>query len=364
MNRSSMRAGRSRLPATTTALLISLLIVSSSSTQADDAVPSPPPGPAPEGMVWVPGGTFWMGMVNAPSRDADPVHRVKVDGFWMDRTEVTNKQFAAFVKATGYRTVAERPLDPKDFPGVPVDKLVPGSVVFTPPSEAVALNDYQAWWSYVPGASWRHPEGMKSTIEGRDDYPVVHVCHEDALAYARWAGKRLPTEAEWEFAARGGLDRKRYVWGDELLPNGKWQVNNFQGRFPNRNVAADGYERLAPVAKFPANGYGLYDMAGNVWEWCSDWYRPGYEANGAELTINPKGPPSGFDPQEPDQKKRVQRGGSFLCSDQYCTNYLPGARGKGAIDSGASHVGFRCVRDASAAITEASKPSDHSGKRP
>jgi formylglycine-generating enzyme required for sulfatase activity len=269
---------------------------------------------------------------------------VRVDGFWMDRTEVTNRQFAAFVRATGYVTVAERELDPKDFPGVPSEKLVPGSVVFTPPKGPVPLDDFLAWWSYVPGASWRHPEGPNSSVEGRDEYPVVHVSFGDAQAYAEWARKRLPTEAEWEFAARGGLDRKRYVWGDELTPGGKWRVNNWQGRFPGQNVAADGYERLAPVGSFPANGFGLLDMAGNAWEWCSDWYRPGYEVTGSAPVVNPRGPTSSHDPMEPGVPKRVQRGGSFLCSDLYCTRYLPGARGKGDVDSGASHLGFRCVK--------------------
>jgi formylglycine-generating enzyme required for sulfatase activity len=295
-------------------------------------------------MVWVPGGTFWMGMPDAPSGDAEPVRLVRVDGFWMDRTEVTNRQFAEFVRATGYRTVAERPLDPKDFPGAPKEKLVPGALVFTPPTEPVPLDNALAWWRYVPGASWRHPEGPETSIEGRDNDPVVQACYEDAEAFARWAGKRLPTEAEWEFAARGGLDRKRYVWGDALLPDGRWRVNNWQGRFPDRDLAADGFKGLAPVASFAPNGFGLFDMAGNAWEWCSDWYRPGYEFDGSIPMVNPKGPPSSHDPMDPGAPKRVQRGGSFLCSDLYCTNYLPGARGKGAVDTGASHVSFRCVR--------------------
>jgi formylglycine-generating enzyme required for sulfatase activity len=275
--------------------------------------------------------------------DARPVHLVKVDGFWMDQTEVTNRRFAAFVEATGYVTVAERKPDPKDFPGVPEEKLFAGSVVFTPPDHPVSYEDPLVWWSYIAGASWRHPEGGNSSIEGRDDNPVVQVCYDDAVAYARWAGKRLPTEAEWEFAARGGLDRKKYVWGDALSPGGKLWMNNWQGRFPVENAALDGYVRLAPVASFPANGYGLYDMAGNVWEWCSDWYRPEYDVSGPSPLVNPRGPSTSHDPMEPGVPKRVQRGGSFLCSDLYCTRYLPGARGKGAIDSGASHLGFRCV---------------------
>jgi formylglycine-generating enzyme required for sulfatase activity len=295
-------------------------------------------------MVWIPGGSFWMGSDDSQMPDARPVHRVRVDGFWMGRTEVTNAQFARFVAATGYRTVAERPPDPKDFPGAPAESLVPGSILFDPPEGDVPLDDAYRWWRYVPGADWRHPEGPGSSIEGKDDHPVVHVCYEDAAAYAQWAGERLPTEAEWEFAARGGLDRQTYVWGDELNPGGRWLVNNWQGRFPGENTAEDGFPGIAPVGSFPPNGYGLLDMAGNVWEWCADWYRPEYYAYSPE--DNPPGPESSYDPQEPGVAKRVQRGGSFLCSDLYCRRYLPAARGKGAVDSGASHIGFRCVKSA------------------
>jgi formylglycine-generating enzyme required for sulfatase activity len=304
------------------------------------------PGPAPEGMVWVAGGQFWMGSDDSNYPDTQPVHQVHVDGFWMDRTEVTNAQFEQFVRETGYVTVAERKPDPKDFPNVPPENLVAGSIVFTPPEGEVALDNHHVWWRYVPGANWRHPEGPQSTTQGREDHPVVHVCYEDAVAYARWAGKRLPTEAEWEFAARGGLDRKRYTWGHELTPDGKWQTNIWQGRFPHENALADGFRATAPAASFPPNGYGLYDMAGNVWEWCADWYRPDYYKESPAR--NPQGPDSSFDPLEPGTPKRVQRGGSFLCSDLYCIRYLPGARGKGAVDSGASHVGFRCVQSPAA----------------
>jgi sulfatase modifying factor 1 len=301
-----------------------------------------PSRPTPEGMVWVPGGSFWMGSEELD--DARPVHRVEVDGFWMDRTEVTNAQFARFVGETGYVTVAQRTPAPKDYPDTPPELLVAGSIVFSPPTVAVSLDQPLSWWRYVAGADWRHPEGPGSTIEGKDDHPVVQVCWDDAVAYARWAGKRLPTEAEWEYAARGGLEQKRYCWGDELQPGGQHRANIWQGRFPSQNTAADGFPRTAPVGCFPPNGYGLLDMAGNAWEWCADWYRP--DSYAFSPPSNPSGPASSIDPDEPGVPKRVQRGGSFLCSDTYCTRYLPGARGKGAPDSAASHVGFRCVRPA------------------
>jgi formylglycine-generating enzyme required for sulfatase activity len=258
----------------------------------------------------------------------------------MDRTEVTNRQFAEFVAATGYTTVAERKPDPNDFPDAPLDKLVPGSLVFTPPVGEVSLDNPLVWWSYVPGANWKHPEGPETSIDGKEKCPVVQISWEDAAAYARWAGKRLPTEAEWEYAARGGKARTRFVWGDELRPGGKWQANIWQGHFPEKGSPEDGFSRTAPVASYPPNGFGLFDMSGNVWEWCSDWYRPGYDVGQAR---NPVGPPTSYDPDEPGARKRVQRGGSFLCTDQYCTRYLPGARGKGSEDTGSSHLGFRCV---------------------
>jgi formylglycine-generating enzyme required for sulfatase activity len=285
-----------------------------------------------------------MGGDDAPLTDAHPVHEVRVDGFWMDCTEVTNREFARFAAASGYVTVAERKPDARDFPDAPPELLVPGSIVFTPPAGEVALDNPRVWWRYVPGADWRHPEGPATTIEGKETDPVVQVCWDDAAAYARWSGKRLPTEAEWEFAARGGNRRARYVWGNERRPGGRWLANIWQGRFPDRNSAEDGFIKVARTGTFPANEYGLYDMAGNVWEWCADWYRPGYDVS---QHVNPSGPSTGFDPAEPRVPKRVQRGGSFLCSDQYCMRYLPGARGKGAPDSAASHVGFRCVRSPS-----------------
>ena len=309
---------------------------------------SKPPGPAPDGMAWIPGGQFWMGVEDDHMPDARPWHRVYVDGYWMDKTDVTNEQFARFVGATGYVTIAERKPRAEDYPGAPPEKLVAGSVVFSPPDQAVALDNYLQWWHYVPGANWRHPEGRGSDIRDRMNHPVVHIAYDDAVAYCRWAGKRLPTEAEFEFASRGGLDRKRYAWGDEFMPNGRHMANTFQGHFPDKNTAEDGYRSTAPVGSFPANGYGLFDMAGNVWEWTSDWYRADYYqtlADTGDVTIDPKGPTDSFDPGEPGIRKRVQRGGSFLCTDQYCSRYIAGARGKGEPDTGTNHVGFRCVRD-------------------
>jgi formylglycine-generating enzyme len=299
--------------------------------------------PPTNGMVWIPGGTFWMGSEEGAPDEA-PVREVTVDGFWMDATEVTNEQFTQFVRGTGYRTVAERYPNPKDFPGVPVEKLVPGSVVFAPPGSEVDLGNHLQWWSYLPGANWRQPEGPGSNIKGREKHPVVHVAWEDAMAYASWAGKRLPTEAEWEYAARGGLDRKTFIWGKELKPGNDWMANIWQGDFPVSNTAADGFIGTAPVASFPPNGYGLYDMAGNVWEWCADWYRPDYYSDAP--ADNPPGPARSFDPAEPGVPKRVIRGGSFLCSEIYCTGYRPSARMKTAADTGLSHTGFRCVLSA------------------
>jgi len=295
-------------------------------------------------MVWVPGGTFWMGCDDCGMPDAQPLHLVRVAGFWMDEAPVTNKEFERFVRETGYVTVAERPLDPKQFPGVPASKLVPGSAVFVPPPSVRSLDNPMQWWQYTNGASWQHPEGRNSRLEGREQHPVVHVAWDDAVAYLKWAGKALPTEAQYEFAARGGLDRKHYAWGDELQPHGHAAANIWQGSFPVANSGADGYRGTSPVKAFPVNGFQLYDMGGNVWQWCADWYRPDYYATLGPLTTNPAGPADSLDPDEPGIPKRVQRGGSFLCSDEYCTRYLVGSRGKGAVDSGSSNVGFRGVR--------------------
>lgn len=293
------------------------------------------------GMKWIPGGVFQMGTTEY--QDAQPVHQVRVDGFWMDEHEVTNAEFTTFVNATHYVTIAERPLDPKDFPGVPLDQLVAGSAVFLPPKEKVGLDNIQQWWKYVPGANWKHPTGPESSIEGKENFPVVQISFLDAQAYAKWANKRLPTEAEWEFAARAGRKPTKYYWGSELKPNGKWQANIFQGSFPDSNSAEDGFEGAAPVQSFSENPFGISDLEGNVWEWCNDLYHADYYAASPEY--NPQGPSTSYDPEEPGVEKHVQRGGSYLCSDQYCIRYIAGSRGKGESSSACSHLGFRCVKN-------------------
>jgi formylglycine-generating enzyme len=318
--------------------------------------PQPAPSPTPAGMIWIPGGEFSMGAQDPPgmddvgmkaTMDSRPIHRVYVDGFWMDQTDVTNEEFAKFVKATGYITVAERTPRAEDYPDAPPENLVAGGVVFTSPHHAVPLNDFHQWWSYVHGANWRHPEGPNSSIKGREKYPVVQIAYEDAEAYAKWADKRIPTEAEWEFAARGGLSAKPFVWGDEFKPNGKWMANTFEGHFPDKDTGVDGHIGISAVAIFPPNGYGLYDMAGNVWQWVSDWYRTDYYlslASAGGVARNPQGPASPLDPAEPREPKRVMRGGSYLCTDQYCSRYMVGTRGKGEVSTGTNHLGFRCVK--------------------
>jgi len=308
------------------------------------------------GMVWIPGGEFTMGAKQqSGTRDAMPFHTVKIEGFWMDETEVTNNQFAAFVEATKYITLAERPVTweelkkmlPAGTPKPSEDALQPGSLVFTPPNEPVMLNDYSQWWSWINGANWQHPYGPKSSLEGKGNHPVVHIAYEDALAFASWAGKRLPSEAEYEFAARGGLLQKEFAWGDELNPQGKYLANYFQGSFPYRNTAEDGFASTSPVKSFPSNPYGLYDITGNVWELCSDWFAvEDFEKSGyTSLVVNPKGPASTFDPNDAYAIKHVSKGGSFLCSQDYCSNYKPSGRQGSSYDTGMNHTGFRCVKN-------------------
>ncbi|MBV8879995.1 MAG: formylglycine-generating enzyme family protein [Planctomycetaceae bacterium] len=312
-----------------------------------------PAGAAPADMVWIPGGEFTMGSDTDLARPEEkPAHRVVVHGFWMDEHEVTNAQFKAFVDATGYLTTAERVPTEQEIlknspPGTPPPRkedLVAGSLVFHKTSGPVDTRDYSQWWSWTPAANWKHPEGPSSSLEGRENHPVVHVSWDDAVAYARWAGKRLPTEAEWEFAARGGLENKPYVWGDEPLSATKPQANIWQGHFPDQNTAKDGFERSAPVKSFAPNGYGLYDMSGNVWEWCADWFDENYYAKAATVSLlsDPTGPAA--PPGPAYSARRAQRGGSFLCCDEYCSRYRPSARHGGAPDTGMSHVGFRCVK--------------------
>ena len=300
-------------------------------------------------MVHLPGGRFAMGCgEECPMQDAGPVHQVELDAFSVAVTPVTNRQFADFVAKTGYRTVSERPPNRSDYPNANPDLLVPGSAVFTP--RDVKLTDPYAWWRFVPAASWRQPDGPDAANRARErpDDPVTQVTYDDALAYCHWLGGDLPTEAQFEYAARGGLARKKFAWGDELKPGGKWQANLWQGPFPKTDTGEDGYRGTSPVGAFPANGFGLRDMSGNVWQWCKDWYRPDTYTQHAMAkgpTRNPTGPASSLDPTEVGVPKRVQRGGSFLCSDQYCVRYYVGARGRGSPDSSASNLGFRCVRN-------------------
>jgi formylglycine-generating enzyme required for sulfatase activity len=298
-------------------------------------------------MAPIPGGTFRMGS-NDFYPEERPVHPVAVDGFRMDRHPVTNEEFRRFVEATGHLTVAERAPDPAAYPGVDPGLLVPGSLVFRKPAHRVDLRDFRLWWAYVPGACWKHPEGPGSTLQGRERHPVVHVAHEDAEAYAAWAGKSLPTEAEWEFAARGGLDGAVYAWGDEFAPEGRVMANTWQGEFPWQNLGTDGYEGTSPVGAFPANGYGLYDMAGNVWEWTSDLFTPRHPAEAAKpccVPRNPRvevpeGPAGGPGAGIP---RRVVKGGSHLCAPGYCLRYRPAARQGESADTSTSHIGFRCI---------------------
>lgn len=297
-------------------------------------------------MLWIPGGTFLMGSDDHYPEEA-PAHRVRVDGFWMDRAPVTNEAFARFVEATGYVTEAERPPDPRAYPGILPEMLYAGSLVFTSPPGPVGLSDFRNWWRFERGADWRHPLGAGSGIEGLEDHPVVHVSWTDAAAYARWAGKALPTEAEWERAARGGLEGAVYAWGDELEPAGRPMANVWQGEFPWQNLERDGWRRTAPVGAFPPNGYGLVDMIGNVWEWTSDWYRPRHPAEEAKACCIPRNPRGGSERESLDPSigipRKVIKGGSHLCAPNFCRRYRPAARQPETIDTSASHLGFRCV---------------------
>lgn len=299
-------------------------------------------------MVEIPGGTFVMGSDDFYPEER-PAHPVIVDPFLMDEHPVTNDEFARFVEATGYVTLAERQPDPADYPDAEPALVVAGSLVFRRPHGPVDLNDWRAWWSWVPGACWRHPEGPGSTLDGRGEHPVAHVAHEDAEAYAHWAGKDLPSEAEWEFAARGGLDRAVYVWGDEVSPGGRALANTWQGRFPWENTRLDGYEGTSPVGAFPPNGYGLRDMAGNVWEWTSDVFVACHSDAAAKPCCTPRNPrvrsaaPGVTDRGGGVRTARVVKGGSHLCAPNYCLRYRPAARQGQAVDTSACHVGFRCV---------------------
>jgi formylglycine-generating enzyme required for sulfatase activity len=300
-------------------------------------------------MVFIPGGTFRMGSDRHYPEEA-PVHRVTIGGFGIDRTPVTNKQFRKFVNDTGYVTVAEIPPDANDYPGALPHMLKAGSLVFTPPNHPVDLRDWSQWWKFKFGANWRRPYGPRSSISGLDDHPVVHVAYRDAEAYAKWAGKELPTEAEWEFAARGGLDGTEFAWGHELMPAGKPMANIWHGAFPRQNLAIDGYERTSPVMAFPPNGYGVSDMIGNVWEWTTDWWSARHQADALKACCIPENPRGGheensYDSCQPAIKipRKVIKGGSHLCAPNYCRRYRPAARHAQPVDTSTSHVGFRCI---------------------
>ncbi len=327
---------------------------------------------SPAGMVRIPAGEFTMGsQLKGARMNEQPVVKVKVDAFLIDAHAVTNAEFRKFTEATGYKTTAERPVDweelkkqvPPGTPKPPDEALQPGSMVFVPSDGPVDLREMNAWWRWTPGASWQHPEGPGSDLKDRDDHPVVQVSWDDATAYAKWAGKRLPTEAEWEFAARGGLEGKRFGWGDEFKQDGKFRVNTWTGNFPYKNTKEDGHAGTSPVKTFPPNGYGLYDMGGNVWNWCSDWYRIDTHAR---LKLepschNPQGPKTSYNPGHPDQtEERVTKGGSFLCHVDYCESYRPSARRGTPPDTGMSHIGFRCVKSAA---ENAASPGQNASKQ-
>jgi len=313
-----------------------------------EAIPVPAPSrPPAENMVWISGGTFLMGSDRHYAEEA-PAHKVKIASFWISAYAVTNAEFGRFVDATGYVTVAERPADPADYPGAQPELLVPASVVFKKTRGPVDLGNPYNWWRYVAGADWRHPRGPDSSIDDLLDHPVVHVAFEDVEAYARWRGQDLPTEAEWEFAARGGLEEAEFTWGNEYMPNGTPMANTWQGEFPWQNRVEDGFEWTAPVGSFPPNGYGLYDMAGNVWEWTTDRYQDHVRIKSACCTIdNPRGGErdESRDPRMPTIKipRKVMKGGSYLCAPNYCRRYRPAARMPQPVDTSTCHLGFRCI---------------------
>jgi sulfatase modifying factor 1 len=310
---------------------------------AQPVEPDRRPGPD---MVWIPGGTFLMGSDHHYPEEA-PAHEVTVDGFWIDRHAVTNDEFARFVRKTGHLTVAEQAPDPADYPGARPELLVPASTVFQSPGHPVDLSNHYNWWTYVPGADWRHPQGPGSSIRKKPDHPVVHVAWADVQAYAAWAEKELPTEAEWELACRGGLDGAIYAWGNDLNPDGRWLANTWQGEFPIENLELDGYAGTAPVGRYPANGYGLYDMVGNVWEWTADWFQAHGDAHhGCCAPVNPRGGDrdQSRDPRDPAAiGRKVMKGGSHLCAPNYCQRYRPAARMGHPVDTSTSHLGFRCI---------------------
>jgi sulfatase modifying factor 1 len=314
--------------------------------------------PSPGDMVWVPAGTYRMGSAKHYLEER-PVHRVTVDGFWIDRQPVTNEDFARFVAATGHVTFAELAPNPDDYPGALPEMLHPGSLVFVQATQRVKLDTVANWWTFMLGADWRHPQGPNSSLAGRERHPVVHVAYSDAEAYAAWAGKALPTEAEWEFAARGGLDGATYAWGEEFMPGGRPMANTWQGEFPWQNLAIDGFVGTSPGGTFPPNGYGLYDMIGNVWEWTTDWYQPRHPAEQTKACCVPHNPRGGnqaasYDPAQPRIRipRKVLKGGSHLCAPNYCRRYRPAARFPEPIDTSTCHVGFRCIARTSAPGSE------------
>jgi len=321
---------------------------STARSSVSNETPSPRQSPHP-GMVWIPGGTYRMGS-DHHYREEAPAHRVSVDGFWIDQHPVTNADFARFIADTGHVTYAEIPPKPEDYPGALPEMLYAGSLVFVRPQGPVDRRDFRNWWQFIRGAMWRRPQGPSSSLAGKHDHPVVHVTFHDALAYAQWAGKALPTEAEWEFAARGGLDGATYAWGDEFHPDGREMANTWQGEFPWEQLGDDGYEGTSPVGAFPPNGYGLVDMIGNVWEWTSDWYASAHEADAVKsccVPRNPLGPPPhvSYDSGQPAIRipRKVLKGGSHLCAPNYCQRYRPAARFPEPVDTSTSHVGFRCI---------------------